>query len=142
MIDSNSVIIIDKHPIVRLAIRAVLERRGIKVLADISDGVDGLRLANLYHPDLVTFDIGQNQTEGLAIIKQMSSLSNAPSMLIFCTYPAVPCAEYCLRAGASGFVSKRAGIRDFLNAIEAIFAGYDYFPYYGSVKLGPTPATK
>ncbi|AZE72372.1 hypothetical protein C4K00_2143 [Pseudomonas synxantha] len=134
MRQSNSVIIIDKHPIVRLAIRAVLERRGIKVLAEVSDGLDGLKLATLYKPDLVIFDLGLSQTDGLAIVKQVSALSNTPSLLIFCTSPVVPCAEYCLRAGASGFVSKRAGIRDFLNAIEAIFAGYDYFPYDGSVK--------
>lgn len=40
----NKVLIVDDHPVIRLAVRMLMERHGYEVIAETDNGVDALQL--------------------------------------------------------------------------------------------------
>ena len=53
----NKVLIVDDHPVVRLALRMLMERHCYEVVGETNNGVDALQMAREYQPDLVILDI-------------------------------------------------------------------------------------
>ena len=53
----SSVFIIDDHPVIRLAIRMLLEHEGYKVVGETDNGVDALQMVRDSMPDLIVLDI-------------------------------------------------------------------------------------
>ena len=47
----NKVLIVDDHPVIRLAVRMLMERHGYEVIAETDNGVDALQLAREHMPD-------------------------------------------------------------------------------------------
>ncbi|SDO41335.1 Response regulator receiver domain-containing protein [Pseudomonas reinekei] len=50
----NSVFIVDDHPVIRLAVRMLLEHEGFKVVGETDNGVDAMQMVRECMPDLVT----------------------------------------------------------------------------------------
>jgi two-component system response regulator EvgA len=48
----NKVLIVDDHPVIRLAVRMLMERHGYEVIAETDNGVDALQMAREYAPDI------------------------------------------------------------------------------------------
>ena len=42
----NKVLIVDDHPVIRLAVRMLMERHGYEVIAETDNGVDALQLCS------------------------------------------------------------------------------------------------
>ena len=64
----NKVLIVDDHPVIRLAVRMLMERHGYEVIAETDNGVDALQLAREQMPDIVILDIGIPKLDGLEVI--------------------------------------------------------------------------
>jgi len=64
----NKVLIVDDHPVIRLAVRMLMERHGYEVIAETDNGVDALQIAREQIPDLVILDIGIPKLDGLEVI--------------------------------------------------------------------------
>ena len=45
--------IVDDHPVVRLAVRVLLESEGYEITCETDNGIDALRLAKATLPDVV-----------------------------------------------------------------------------------------
>ncbi|MEX5669251.1 response regulator transcription factor, partial [Pseudomonas neuropathica] len=60
----NKVLIVDDHPVIRLAVRMLMERHGYEVIAEPDNGVDALQLARELMPDIVILDIGIPKLDG------------------------------------------------------------------------------
>lgn len=69
----NKVLIVDDHPVIRLAVRMLMERHGYEVVAETDNGVDALQLAREHMPDIVILDIGIPKLDGLEVICRLSS---------------------------------------------------------------------
>lgn len=63
----NKVLIVDDHPVIRLAVRMLMERHGYEVVAETDNGVDALQLAREHMPDIVILDIGIPKLDGLKL---------------------------------------------------------------------------
>ena len=74
----NKVLIVDDHPVIRLAVRMLMERHGYEVIAETDNGVDALQLAREHAPDIVILDIGIPKLDGLEVIARLST----PAVLI------------------------------------------------------------
>ncbi|MGP5110243.1 response regulator, partial [Pseudomonas helleri] len=69
----NKVLIVDDHPVIRLAVRMLMERHGYEVIAETDNGMDALQMAREYAPDIVILDIGIPKLDGLEVVARLST---------------------------------------------------------------------
>ncbi|MEX2944087.1 response regulator [Serratia fonticola] len=63
------VIIVDDHPIVRLAIRFIVEKEEHAVIAETGGGIEALSLVERYQPDILVVDIDILSLDGIEVVK-------------------------------------------------------------------------
>lgn len=124
----GKVLIVDDHPVIRLAIKLLLEREGHTVIAETDNGVDALTIIKTQHPDLVILDIGIPKIDGLEVLARLSAVKPRPRTLILTSQPADLLAFRCMKAGAAGFVTKGDNLEELQRAVWAALSGYSFFP--------------
>ncbi|MDZ3995781.1 response regulator transcription factor [Pseudomonas sp. Teo4] len=124
----NKVLIVDDHPVIRLAVRMLMERHGYDVVAETDNGVAALQLTREHLPDIVVLDIGIPKLDGLEVIARMASASPGSRVLVLTSQAPGHFSMRCMQAGASGYVCKQQELTELLSAIKAVLSGYSYFP--------------
>ncbi|MDS1138894.1 response regulator transcription factor [Pusillimonas sp. SM2304] len=125
---AQRIVIVDDHPLVRLAVRVVLEREGYEVVAECQTGADCLQAVRNLKPDLVILDLGIPKLDGFSVISRLRSAKLAVSILVLTSSDARNYGMRCLQAGASGFLCKDEKLDELADAVKAVLAGYTYFP--------------
>ena len=117
----NKVLIVDDHPVIRLAVRMLMERHGYEVVAETDNGVDALQLAREHMPDIVILDIGIPKLDGLEVICRLSSTKQANPFKVLVLTSQAPghFSMRCMQAGAAGYVCKQQDLTELLSAIKA-----------------------
>ncbi|AZE72370.1 DNA-binding response regulator, LuxR family [Pseudomonas synxantha] len=124
----GKILIVDDHPILRLAVRLLLERDGHEVVGEADNGVDGVSLAKELKPSLVLLDIGIPNLDGLEVIARIQTLATPPKILVLSAQEPAYLAHRCMRAGAAGFVFKQEDPAELLAGVRAVLSGYSFFP--------------
>ena len=124
----NSVFIIDDHPVVRLAVRMLLENEGYEVVGESDNGVDGMHLARDAEPDLLILDISLPKLDGLEVLARFSAMNAPFKILVLTAQTPTLFAIRCMQSGACGYVCKQEDLTELLSAVRAVFSGYNYFP--------------
>lgn len=122
------VLIVDDHPVTRLAVRMLMERHGFEVIAETDNGTDALKLAMEYVPDILILDIGLPKLDGLEVITRLMSRAMPIKILVLTLQTPGPFSMRCMQAGAAGYVCKQQDITELISAVRAVLAGYSYFP--------------
>ena len=78
----HTVLIVDDHPVIRLAVRVLLEKHGLQVVAETDNGVDAIQLVREHEPDVVILDIGIPKLDGLTVISRIKSLELRTQVLV------------------------------------------------------------
>ncbi|MCE9785417.1 response regulator transcription factor [Shewanella algae] len=125
---SKTVVIIDDHPVVLISLQIILERHGYSVLGSASNGIDGIKMIKERSPKLAVLDIGIPKLDGFEVINRLKTIEQPPKILVLTAQPSEYFSTRCIEAGASGFVSKQEDLTIVINALQAIQAGYTYFP--------------
>lgn len=125
---NKRVLIVDDHPIICAAIRAVLEEQGYEVVGQSSDGFDALSKLRALEPEYMLLDIGIDSLDGLSVLQRIASEQIEVKTLVFTSHLASNYAVRCMQAGAQGFVSKNADPGELLKGLNALLDGYLYFP--------------
>ncbi|WP_271412207.1 response regulator transcription factor [Pseudomonas sp. Q1-7] len=120
--------IVDDHPVIRLAVRLLLDREGYVVSAETDNGVDAIALARELQPDLVILDIGIPKLGGLDVISRLHALDLPLRVLVLTGQNPSHYATRCMQAGAAGFVCKVGDLAELTSAVRAVLSGYSYFP--------------
>jgi DNA-binding NarL/FixJ family response regulator len=121
------VILADDHPIVRNGIRAELERLpGVEVLAEASDGRQALALAKTHKPNLVFMDISMQGLNGLEATRRITQECPGVRVVILSMHQSEEYYWQALRAGASGYVLKKAATAELAAAVQRVLAGEIY----------------
>jgi two-component system response regulator NreC len=125
--DSITVLLADDHAVLRSGLRLLIERQpGMEVVAEAGDGNEALAKASELHPDLVLLDINMPGLDGLAALPQIRQASPNSRVLILTMHDDVSYLQEALRAGASGYVLKRAVDNELQMAIQAVMRGETY----------------
>lgn len=118
------VLIADDHGIVRSGLRALLESQdGIEVVAEAEDGAEARDLAISEQPDLALLDVKMPKLTGLEATREIRERAPDVSVLILSMHDEDRYLFEALKAGASGYVLKRAADSDLLDAIRAVERG-------------------
>lgn len=95
----RTALIVDDHPVIRMAVRMLLERNGLEVVGEADNGVDAVQLVRQHEPDVVILDIGIPRLDGLNVISRIRSLGLDSHVLVLTSLPAEGFCQRCLQAG-------------------------------------------
>ncbi|MCP1505622.1 two-component system response regulator EvgA [Pseudomonas marginalis] len=133
----NTVFIIDDHPVIRLAIRMLLEHEGYKVVGETDNGCDAIQMVRECLPDLIILDISIPKLDGLEVLCRFNAMNTSMKTLILTAQCPTLFATRCMRSGADGYVCKEGDLSELLSAIRAVLSGYNYFPSQALNASGP-----
>jgi two-component system response regulator NreC len=125
-----NILIVDDHGLFRAGLRALLENRSeYCVIGEAADGEEAFRLAGELQPDLVLMDISMPGMSGLEATRRMKEVCPNTRILALTVHEDDSMLREMVRAGASGYIIKRAVESDLINAIQVVSQGYVYvFP--------------
>ena len=116
------VLIADDHAILRDGIRSILEsQEDIIVVGEAGNGEEALELVNKLMPDIVLMDISMPKTNGLEATRLIKDHFPQVKVLILTQHDNREYIAPALGAGASGYVLKRSGRREMLNALRQVY---------------------
>ncbi|HEK1766271.1 TPA: response regulator transcription factor [Pseudomonas putida] len=124
----GNIVIIDDHPLMRMAVRHMLEGEGHVIMAEVDNGIEALEVIRKLLPDLIVLDLSIPKMDGLTVISHLKSIGISTKVLILTSGDAHNFAMRALQAGAAGFVSKDDSLDDLVIAVKAVLAGSSYFP--------------
>lgn len=127
-VNMHSVLIVDDHPAIRLAVRMLLENEGYRVAGESDNGVDAMQMIRDSPPDLVILDIGIPRLDGLEVLSRFNTMSASLKVLVLTEQSPVLFATRCMLSGACGYVCKQEDLSELLSAVKAVLSGYNYFP--------------
>ena len=130
MTDKNKTIravVVDDSPTARDLVVALLNaEQGIEVVGTGASGEDAIRLVKRHKPDVLAMDIRMKGMDGLEATRQLVGLLPNTKILIITMYEDNELVRACIRAGAAGYIIKRASESELVDAIYAIRRGIIY----------------
>ncbi len=124
----TTVLMVDDHPTIRLAVRMLLERERFQVIGESGDGIEAVQMARQLRPDIVILDIGLPGLDGMEVIKRLKNMEPVPRIMVLTGQPADLYVRRCMDAGISAFVNKDEGTEALTFAVKAMAKGYSTFP--------------
>jgi two-component system response regulator NreC len=118
------VLLVDDHTIFREGIRALLSAEpDMEVVGEASDGAQAIELAAKLSPDIIVMDLIMPGMNGMQAAQQLHDRHPDIKVLILSMYDDEEYIRQILKAGASGYVLKRAASDDLLRAIREVDKG-------------------
>jgi len=118
------ILVADDHGIVRAGIRMLVDRQaGMRVVAEAEDGVEALELVLAERPDVAVLDVSMPRMTGLQATREIKAYAPGVAVLLLSMHDDDRYVFEALKAGASGYVLKRAADCDLIEAIRAAARG-------------------
>jgi two-component system response regulator NreC len=118
------ILIADDHGVVRAGLRALLiAESDMQVVGEAATGDEAVRLAVQRQPDVVLMDISMPGMDGIEATRSLAEQAPTVRVLLLTVHEDAALLREALRAGAAGYVIKRAVESELINAIRAAAAG-------------------
>ncbi|MFJ8146134.1 response regulator [Streptomyces sp. NPDC096094] len=119
------VLLVDDEPLVRAGLRAVLEAQpDIEVVGEAADGAAVIPLVRQVRPDVVAMDVRMPLLDGIEATRALlRTVTDPPKILVVTTFENDEYVYEALRAGADGFLLKRARPAEIVHAVRLIAEG-------------------
>lgn len=120
-----TVLLVDDEPLVRAGLRAVLEAQpDITVVGEAADGAAVVPLVRELRPDVVAMDVRMPLLDGIEATRAvLRGTERPPKILVITTFENDEYVYGALRAGADGFLLKRARPEEIVHAVRLVAAG-------------------
>jgi DNA-binding NarL/FixJ family response regulator len=130
------VVIADDHPIVRAGIRAEVEKLpGTIVVGEAADGREALELVRAVSPAVVFMDISMRGLNGLEATARITKEFPQVRVIILSMHQNEEYFWQALKAGASGYLLKKAATSELGAALQRVTAGEIYLVKEMSARL-------
>jgi DNA-binding NarL/FixJ family response regulator len=116
------VVLVDDHSLVRAGVRAVIAE-SVDVVGEAEDIDEAVACIVRTAPDVVLLDVHLPSGTGDAVIRAVSPTLPATRFLALSVSDAAEDVIRVIRAGARGYVTKKIGGADLVDAIERVAAG-------------------
>ncbi|WP_410632862.1 response regulator [Amycolatopsis sp. cmx-4-83] len=122
---SVGVLLVDDEPLIRAGLRAIVDcEDGLSVVGEAADGAEVPGLVARLRPDVVLMDVRMPAVDGIAATAHlMSTVDPPPKVIVVTTFENDDYVYDALRAGASGFLLKRARPEEIVGAIRTVVTG-------------------
>ncbi len=124
---SIHILIADDHGVLRAGLRALLSAEpDLEVIAEAVNGPEALQLAHELRPDVLLLDISMPGMGGIEITRRLKATLPDTQILILTVHEDESLLREALRAGARGYITKRAAQTELIDAIRAVWRGDMY----------------
>jgi two-component system response regulator NreC len=118
------VLIADDHAIVRTGLRTLLKAEpSMELVGEATGGYEAIELVEKTRPDVVVLDLSMPDLDGIAVTKRIKPLLPDLQILILTIHADEGLLREAIKAGASGYVLKRAAEAELISAIHIILRG-------------------
>jgi DNA-binding NarL/FixJ family response regulator len=118
------IMIADDHSVVRAGLKALLERQPhLRVVAEAGTGEEAVAMAREHKPDVAVLDIRMPGVSGIEACRQIVELGIGCRVVMLTSYAEDELLFAAIQAGASGYVLKRIGDNELVQAIERVSRG-------------------
>lgn len=122
------VLIADDHPLIREALRQLLQAQvDIEVVGEAADGIEALDKVRSLHPDVLLIDIAMPRMSGLEVVPLVRAILPKTEIVILSMYAKEVYTHQALTEGARAYVLKGAPSFDVLGAVRAVHGGGYFF---------------
>lgn len=131
------VMVVDDHPMWRESVSRDLTAAGYDVAASIGEGRQAVRVAGATRPDVVVLDLQLPDISGVEVINGLREAVPGVRVLMLSASGEQQSVLDAVKAGASGYLLKSAGLAEFLDAVARTAAGDTVFtPGLAGLVLG------
>jgi len=121
------VVLVDDHPIVREGLRLLVNSEpDMEVVGEASDGEEAYRLAGELSPDVLVMDLSMPVVDGAEATERVRRDWPNVRVLGLTVHEERLYVTQLFRAGASGFVLKRAAAAELVRAVRMVAGGGTY----------------
>jgi DNA-binding NarL/FixJ family response regulator len=121
------VLLVDDHKIMRDGIRAILSRSTeFEIAGEAASGPEALLFAKRFRPDIVLMDIGLPGLNGVETTTEILRVNPECRIVILSMYDDENSVLGAMRAGARGFILKKASDLDLVGALRMVATGGMY----------------
>ncbi|HEK1766261.1 TPA: response regulator transcription factor [Pseudomonas putida] len=114
----STVVIAAPHPLIRFALKALLEQRNHAIVGETESCLETLRIMEHTAPDLLVLDLGINDAYGLELIERLRAADCCSAIMVLAENDEKKLSERCLERGANGYTSKRSSTHEMIHAIN------------------------
>ena len=118
------ILVVDDHESFRRYVSQTLQRQAkLHVVAEVQDGLEAVRQAEILRPDLVLLDIGLPRLNGLEAARRIGEVAPTAKIIFLTQESSSDVVQEAFRLGAWGYVVKVQAGNELLAAVEAVMQG-------------------
>jgi two-component system, NarL family, response regulator DevR len=118
------ILIADDHEVVRIGLASLLDRQpGFDVVGEARSGDEAVKLAREARPDVVVMDIRMPHGSGIDACRTITTEQPGTPVIMLTSYADADALFDAIDAGASGYVLKRVGSTELVDAVRTVAAG-------------------
>jgi two-component system, NarL family, response regulator DevR len=118
------ILIADDHEVVRIGLAALLDAQpGFSVVAQAASGTEATRLARRHRPDVVVMDIRMPDGSGIEACRAITDELDGTHVIMLTSHADSEALFDAIDAGASGYVLKRVGSGELVEAVRTVASG-------------------
>jgi DNA-binding NarL/FixJ family response regulator len=121
------ILLVDDHAVVREGLkRLIAEQPDIEVVGEASDGHEAIEHVKTLRPDVVMMDVSMPRLSGVEATRELKGICPATRILALTVHEDEAYVREFLKAGAAGYLLKRAPTEELVRAIRAVAGGGVY----------------
>ena len=120
------ILLADDHAVVRMGFRLLLEGAGAEVVGEADCGEAAVQAFGPLQPDLLLMDVSMPGIGGLGALERVLAHHPGARVLMLSAHDDAQIPARALRAGAGGYLSKRAHPEELLHAVATVARGQRY----------------
>lgn len=121
------ILLADDHQIVRQGFRALLEREGLEVMGEATNGQEAVSLVSpTQYPDVAVLDLSMPRLNGLDAAREIRQICPHTGIILLTVHAEEHQIVAALRAGVRGYVLKTQAAQELVHAIQEVATGGTY----------------
>jgi DNA-binding NarL/FixJ family response regulator len=123
MIDKKiNILLVEDHEFTRLGLAMKIENTpNYNLVAQATDGTQGVMMASQYNPDVILMDIGLPKMDGITATRKIKEeLKLDCAVLMFTSRDSKDDIFAAFKAGADGYIMKGSSAENLTNAIDSV----------------------
>ncbi len=120
------ILLADDHVIVRQGLKSLLEKEGLRIIAEASDGREAVRLAAEQKPDVAVLDLSMPLLNGVDAGREILQSLPRTRVILLTMHSEDRYVLEALRAGVTGYVLKSRAAAGLIEAINEVMKGNIY----------------
>lgn len=117
-----NILLVDDEKLIRSALRIILQEE-FNIVGEAGNGVEAIKLAEEFHPDLMLLDIRMPEMDGVETAKILSEKFPEIKILILTTFTDIAYIKEAMKYGAMGYLLKDSDKDHIIKGIKSALSG-------------------